>query len=111
MNTMKELTGADWPLSEEAKRALRERRRARERRALQQELNREIYDETRLAYEVAEMLRNARREARLTQNEVAARVHTSQSNLARIEKGQNVKLSTLYSYAKACGKHVEIRLV
>ena len=70
-----------------------------------------MYDETKLAYEVALMLREARLEAHLTQKEVAERVHTSQSNLARLEKGQNVKLATLYSYAKACGKRVEIQLI
>ncbi|MBT3288409.1 MAG: helix-turn-helix transcriptional regulator [Victivallales bacterium] len=111
MDTMKELTGADWPLTDEAKTALRKRRTDRETRVLKNETNREIYDETRLACEVAEMLREARLEAHLTQSQLAERVHTSQSNLARVEKGQNVKLTTLYSYAKACGKRVEVRLV
>ena len=111
MNTMRELTGAEWPLADEAKAALRKRRTDREKRVLQDEANREIYDKTRLACEVAQMLREARLEAHLTQSQVAERVHTSQSNLARVEKGQNVKLTTLYSYAKACGKRVEVRLV
>lgn len=111
MNTVKELIGAEWPLSDEAKAELVQRRREREERALRDPVNRKIYEETKLAYEVAEMLRNARLEAHLTQKQVAERVHTSQSNLARLEKGQNVKLTTLYSYAKACGRHVEIRLV
>ncbi|MCK5804789.1 MAG: helix-turn-helix transcriptional regulator [Lentisphaeria bacterium] len=108
---MKELTGADWPLTDEAKATLRRRRADRENRVLRDEANREVYDETRLACEVAEMLREARLEAHLTQSQVAERVHTSQSNLARVEKGQNVKLTTLYSYAKACGKRVEVRLI
>jgi len=111
MDSMKKLTGVDWPLSNGKKAVLRKRRQARRERVLATPCNREVYDETRLAYEVAEMLRNARLRARLTQREVAERVHTSQSNLARIEKGQNVKLSTLYSYARACGKRVEVRLV
>ena len=108
---MKELTGANWPLSDKDKAALRRRRAEREARALKSDANKEIYDETRLAYEVAQLLRQARTQAHLTQTQVAERVHTSQSNLARIEKGQNLKLSTLYSYAKACGKRVEIQLV
>lgn len=111
MNEMNELTGGDWPLTDEAKDALRKRRADRETRVLKDEANREIYDETRLACEVAEMLREARLEAHLTQSQVAERVHTSQSNLARVEKGQNVTLTTLYSYAKACGKRVEVRLI
>ncbi len=111
MESMRELTGIDWPLTEEDKNALRKRRADREARVLQSEANRKIYEETKLAYEVAQMLRQARQEAHLTQREVAERVHTSQSNLARLEKGQNVKLTTLYSYAKACGKRVKIQLV
>lgn len=111
MESMKELTGVDWPLTEDAKAALRKRRADREARILRSEANRKVYDETKLAYEVSQMLRKARQEAHLTQAEVADRVHTSQSNLARLEKGQNVKLTTLYSYAKACGKQVRIQLV
>jgi len=111
METMKELTGTDWPLNDQGKAALRKRRAEREARVLKDEANQEIYDETRLAYEVAQLLRQARNQAHLTQTQVAERVHTSQSNLARIERGQNLKLSTLYSYAKACGKSVEIQLV
>lgn len=111
METIKELTGADWPLTDKAKNAFQKRRAEREARVLQDETNREIYDETCLAYEVGQQLRAARTQAHLTQTQVAERVHTSQSNLARIEKGQNLKLSTLYSYAKACGKRVQIQLV
>lgn len=111
MATMKELTGTDWPLNDQTKAVLRERRRERESRVMEDETCRATHDETRLGYEVAEMLRKARLEARLTQTQVAERVHTSQSNLARIEKGQNMTLTTLYSYAKACGKQVEIRLL
>ena len=42
MDTMKELTGADWPLTDEAKTALRKRRTDRETRVLKNETNREI---------------------------------------------------------------------
>lgn len=86
MKTMKELTGSDWPLSGKDKAALRHRRDEREARVLKDEANREVYDETRLAYEVAQLLRGARVEAHLTQSEVAERVHTSQSNLARAKR-------------------------
>ena len=111
MTTLREAIGTEWPLSEDTKEALAQQRRERRERVLGDPRNREICEETKLAYEVAEMLRNARLGAHLTQKQVAERVHTSQPNLARLEKGQNVKLSTLFSYAKACGKRVEIRLV
>jgi len=111
MAEINELIGTEWPLTEATKARLAEQRRKRKKRILSDPVNRKVYDETRLAYEVAQMLREARKEAHLTQKEVAERVHTSQSNLARLEKGQNVKLTTLYSYARACGKRVKIQLV
>jgi len=111
MAEINELVGTEWPLSEETKIRLAEQRRKRREQVLSDPANRKVYDETKLAYDVSQMLREARREAHLTQKQVAERVRTSQSNLARLEKGQNVKLTTLYSYAKACGKRVEVRLV
>jgi ribosome-binding protein aMBF1 (putative translation factor) len=55
----------------------------------------------------------AEREAKgLSQTVVAARMHTSQSAVARIEKAEvDVKLSTLERYAAAVGKQVHWRLV
>ena len=35
----------------------------------------------------------------------------SQSNLARIERGQNITLNTLDAYARLCGKNVRVKLV
>lgn len=64
-----------------------------------------------LIYTVAGELCAARLKAKVSQTELAERIHTSQSSLARIERGQDIKISTLARFAAACGKRVEIRLV
>lgn len=59
----------------------------------------------------AGQLHEAREKAHLTQQRLANLLHTSQSNLARIEQGQNITLNTLDDYARACGRKVRIHLV
>jgi predicted transcriptional regulator len=61
----------------------------------------------RLATELGEL----RRRSGLSQTQVAARMGTSQSAVARIEAGDvDVRLSTLERYASAVGRQVEVRL-
>ena len=60
-----------------------------------------------------EVLR-ARADAGLTQAEVAARVGTTQSAIARLESAgtrHSPSIATLQRYAKALGRKVQIRLV
>ncbi len=53
----------------------------------------------------------ARRDGGLTQTEVAARMRTSQSMVARIEAGDvDVRLSTLERYAAAVGRRLDWRV-
>ncbi len=53
----------------------------------------------------------ARRASGLTQTEVAARMHTSQSMVARLEAGEvDVRLSTLHRYADAVGCRLDWQL-
>lgn len=62
---------------------------------------------------IDEVLR-ARAEAGLTQAEVAARVGTTQSAIARLESAQarhSPSVATLQRYAEALGCRLEIRLV
>ncbi|MFA6293457.1 MAG: helix-turn-helix transcriptional regulator [Victivallales bacterium] len=110
MNTMKKLTGADWPMDQKTKKELVAKRRERRDKLLSKPENRQIYNALGKSYEVAELLHKAREETRLTQQQLAKKLHTSQSNLARIEQGQNITLTTLFEYAKACGKKVCIQL-
>jgi predicted transcriptional regulator len=54
-------------------------------------------------------LAGARREAGLSQTEVAARMGTSQSVVARLETGEiDARLSTLQRYAAAVGRELEL---
>lgn len=70
----------------------------------------------RLAEEFAflDQILNARAESGFTQAEVAARVGTTQSAIARLESGgkrHSPSLSTLQRYASALGYRLEVRLV
>lgn len=61
--------------------------------------------------QVIDELAAARREASLSQTEVAARMGTSQSVVARLESGQiDARLSTLQRYAAAIGHDLELAL-
>jgi predicted transcriptional regulator len=56
---------------------------------------------------IAELVR-ARRESDLSQTEIAARMGTSQSAVARLESGElDARLSTLERYAAALGRTVD----
>ncbi|HEY8455287.1 MAG TPA: helix-turn-helix transcriptional regulator [Actinopolymorphaceae bacterium] len=61
----------------------------------------------RLAAELVEL----RKRSGLSQTQVAARMGTSQSAVARLEAGDaDVRLSTLERYALAIGHQIEVRL-
>jgi predicted transcriptional regulator len=58
-----------------------------------------------------EELASQRRSASLSQTEVAARMGTSQSAVARLESGEvDVRASTLERYAAAIGSQITWRL-
>lgn len=58
------------------------------------------------------MVREARRRAGLTQEELARRVGTTQSAIARIERGRTApSLERLRELVRACGLDLELRLV
>lgn len=60
---------------------------------------------------VVEALSQRRRELGLSQTQVAARMGTSQSAVARLEAGvSDLRLSTLERYAGALGQQVQLRL-
>jgi ribosome-binding protein aMBF1 (putative translation factor) len=59
---------------------------------------------------VAELARERQRLG-LSQTEVAARMHTSQSAVARLEAGnEDLRLSTLQRYAAAVGHDLQVQL-
>ena len=59
--------------------------------------SRDKYDAGSLAFRLGVMLREARKEAKITQEELAARTGTKKSYISRIEKGQSdIQISTYY---------------
>ena len=70
------------------------------------------YEKMSPEFEVARALINARNNAGLTQEEVAMRMGTTQSVVARLEAGQTLpSIKSLYRYAEATGTKPEIQLV
>ncbi len=58
------------------------------------------------------LLRQAREDAGMTQDEVAAKLGTQKSVISRIENhADNVTLNTLKQYANAVGRRVQVHLV
>lgn len=63
-------------------------------------------------FALAALLIDARKKAHLTQNEVAKRMGTTQSVVARLESGHPLpSLTSLKRYAQAVNGKVEIRVV
>ena len=69
------------------------------------------YEELELAYQLRKQLIALRKEAGLTQEELAEILHTQKSNISRLENVNSrtsPKLSTIEDYAKAIGYKVKI---
>jgi DNA-binding XRE family transcriptional regulator len=72
--------------------------------------------EARKAYEEAvdeiraiRLMTQIRKAARVTQEEIAAKMGTQKSNISRLENGKtDPRLSTLFSYARAQGVEIEL---
>jgi len=73
---------------------------------------RAAYDALAPEFALARSLIEARGKAGLTQAQVAKRMGTTQSVVARIESGRNPpNLKTLEKYARAVGRRIEVKLV
>ena len=84
------------------------------RRALARPDVRAAYYESSGEFAFLDEVLKARAESGLTQAEVAARVGTTQSAIARLESAEpkhSPSIATLQKYAKALGYTVELRLV
>jgi len=69
------------------------------------------FDEGYRDFKIGVILRLAREEAGLTQEELADRVGTQKTAISRIENhAEDIKLSTIQKVAKALGKSLEISL-
>ena len=80
-------------------------------KALSKENVKKEYDLLEERYKIIDMLITMRKEAGLTQEEIAAALHTSKSNISRLESHRytsSPKLSTLTEYAHATGHKLEL---
>jgi len=68
------------------------------------------YDALEEEFALINELLTARAKAKLSQAQVAKRMGTSQSSVARMEGGHTPSLSSLRKYARAVGRRVEIKL-
>lgn len=84
------------------------------RKAFERPGVRAAYDALAGEFAFLDELLRARAESGLTQAEVAARVGTTQSAIARLESassGHSPSIATLQRYAQALGCRLEVRLV
>lgn len=73
---------------------------------------RHAYENLKPEFAIARQLIGARKRAGLSQAEVALKMGTTQSAVARLESGQRLPaLSSLQRYADAIGHKLDVRLV
>ena len=61
---------------------------------------------------IGAVLKQARLEAGITQEDLAIQLHTKKSAISRIENhAQDIKLSTLQNFARIMGKELKIELI
>ncbi len=62
-------------------------------------------------FKIGVVLKQAREEAGLTQEELAKKLNTKKSAISRIENhAEDIKLSTLEKYANALGKQLHLKV-
>jgi HTH-type transcriptional regulator/antitoxin HipB len=62
-------------------------------------------------FKIGLMLRAAREEAGLTQDDIAERLRTKKSAISRIENhAEDIRLSTLEKFAEAIGKRLSLKI-
>jgi HTH-type transcriptional regulator/antitoxin HipB len=73
---------------------------------------REKFEEKARLFLISETLKAARKEAKLTQQELAEKIGTKKSYISRIENGKSdIQLSTLYKiFEQGLGKRVQLEI-
>jgi HTH-type transcriptional regulator / antitoxin HipB len=74
---------------------------------------REVFEEKAIAFMVGEMIKEARKKAKLTQDGLAERIGTKKSYISRIENGKiDIQLSTLFKiFEEGFGKKLGISVL
>lgn len=63
-------------------------------------------------FKIGVLLKHAREEAGITQEELAEKLHTKKSAISRIENhSENIRLSTLKNYVSAIGKKLQVNIL
>lgn len=71
----------------------------------------EAYEEKRPEFMVARALIQARIKANMTQADVAKKMHTSQSQIARLESGEHMpSFNSIHKYARATNRTIKIEI-
>ena len=71
----------------------------------------EGYDEGYQSFKIGALLRQAREDSGLTQEEIAERLNTKKSAISRIENhAEDIKLSTLEKFASVLGRKIEVSI-
>jgi HTH-type transcriptional regulator/antitoxin HipB len=71
----------------------------------------ENFDSGYEQFKIGAILKQAREEAGLTQEELAAKLNTKKSAISRIENhAEDIKLSTLERFANALGKELRLEV-
>lgn len=71
----------------------------------------EGFDEGYEAFKIGAMLKQARVESGMTQEEVAEKLHTKKSAISRIENhAEDIRLSTLEKFAAVLGRKIEVAI-
>ena len=70
------------------------------------------YDERFETFKLGVLLKQARKQAGMTQEQVARELNTTKSVISRMENhATDIRLSTLEKFAKALGRRIEVSLV
>jgi HTH-type transcriptional regulator / antitoxin HipB len=70
------------------------------------------YDERFETFKLGVLLKQARKESGMTQEQLAQKLYTSKSVISRMENhATDIRLSTLERFAKALGRRIQVSLV
>jgi HTH-type transcriptional regulator / antitoxin HipB len=70
------------------------------------------YEENFETFKLGVMLKQARKDAGLTQEQMASELNTTKSVISRMENhATDIRLSTLEKFAKAIGRRIHVSLV